>query len=81
MDSLVDDIKSITAHTVVVLGSYKIKLKYNHAPLLSKRDGTFNAFIICDGWCMSSDDEIGKNYQILIFNNDVKDYFHVVSIW
>ncbi|MCI8421740.1 MAG: hypothetical protein HFE34_05555 [Clostridia bacterium] len=67
-------------HTVVLLGSYKIRLKYKNSVLLPSHWGTFNAFIICDGWNNSSDGEIGENYQILIFNTNVKESVYLFDL-
>ncbi len=75
-----DSGEEVAGHTVALLGSYKIKITYRKRGMLHKQNGTFNAFVICDGWKNSEDRQIGQNYQILLFNTNVANDVYLVNL-
>ncbi len=67
-------------HTVALVGTYKIRLKYKKLKYGISQWGDFNAFIICDGWHNSSGKDIGNTYQLLLFNTDVKNNVYLINL-
>lgn len=70
----------VDGHTVALVGSYKINIRYRKRGMLFKQNGVFNAFVICDGWTNSDNGKFGENYQVLIFNTDVKNSIYLVNL-
>ncbi len=70
----------VGSHTVALVGSYTIRLKYKKLKYGISQWGDFNAFVICDGWTNSNDGNLGENYQILIFNTKVKNAVQLINL-
>lgn len=79
-NALTQDDYEVGPHTVALVGSYKIRLKYKKLKYGIPQWGDFNAFVICDGWTNSNDGSLGDNYQILIFNTNVVNPIQLVNL-